>query len=790
VLNADGRVHGGRGDDNITVSTGGGAVLEFSIGDGMDRLAAVRRDGPSEQGAPAPKNVVRLAAGFDPEQVSLYKVGPRSFVLSFNATGDGIRFDADVDASGAIVVGSQPFDEVRLSNGALLSWQDIVSRGITTLPVATEGDDVVQLTPIGDVFNGLGGNDFIEGLTGDDALYGGSGSDTLIGGAGNDTLYAGTGSDSLVGGAGDDYLYGGSDFGRLHMEGGEGSDHYFFMFGVGVNMGGMGFAVDDSPISNDTYHVLDTGSVGGPYKETLKISDAGGSDDRLALDSTMVTPANTTVRSTGTGFRLTSWDLVVDIENAIDSAGDTGIGSIESVVFRNGTVWTAGQLRMLSQQTSSGNDSVMGFGGNDTLDGGAGDDTLDGFGGNDLLLGGAGYDYIRGGEGDDTLAAGAGGGVLAGGSGNDTYLLLPGDGSVRIGSSYRGEAGDEGFDILKVGANASDVNVSLIRNSGAGDDFIQVGLKDGSAIATFGVLGTSPGTLDTVEQIVFADGVVLDTAQFVRNGVAIPTDGDDTIDLTSLDDSVEGGAGNDELNGRGGNDTLRGGAGNDALHGGSGDNLLDGGAGDDYYYVDGGGTNTVLLYAGSGNDTIFHFNVGANTSVLVSDGSGVPDFHLRWSDAGYQSGYDRDGNNWYASSGGATLNLSVGASGNNNLSVFVSSPYNYTSSVLKEVRFQDGDSLNWAALNAIVNAPTAGNDLLVDGFSADSLSGGAGDDTLWGLGGDNVLEGGDGNDFLYGGDGYDVLIGGAGEDVLTTYGGSKRGLTALWQGGGVVSKIA
>jgi Ca2+-binding RTX toxin-like protein len=72
----------------------------------------------------------------------------------------------------------------------------------------------------------------------------------------------------------------------------------------------------------------------------------------------------------------------------------------------------------------SGNDSIDGGWGKDTLNGGSGNDDLFGNDGNDSLIGGSGKDDLRGGDGNDTLIGGSGVDRLDGGNGKDTIVYL------------------------------------------------------------------------------------------------------------------------------------------------------------------------------------------------------------------------------------------------------------------------------------------------------------------------------------------------------------------------------
>ena len=57
---------------------------------------------------------------------------------------------------------------------------------------------------------------------------------------------------------------------------------------------------------------------------------------------------------------------------------------------------------------ADGNDTLQGHKGNDQLDGGKGNDSLDGGDGNDVLKGGDGNDYFDGGDDNDTIIGGKG----------------------------------------------------------------------------------------------------------------------------------------------------------------------------------------------------------------------------------------------------------------------------------------------------------------------------------------------------------------------------------------------
>ena len=68
----------------------------------------------------------------------------------------------------------------------------------------------------------------------------------------------------------------------------------------------------------------------------------------------------------------------------------------------------------------SGNDWILGWDGNDSLNGGPGNDWLEGEFGNDTLLGAGGSDWLDGGSGADSVNGGSGNDAIDGEAGADT----------------------------------------------------------------------------------------------------------------------------------------------------------------------------------------------------------------------------------------------------------------------------------------------------------------------------------------------------------------------------------
>jgi Ca2+-binding RTX toxin-like protein len=165
-----------------------------------------------------------------------------------------------------------------------------------------------------------------------------------------------------------------------------------------------------------------------------------------------------------------------------------------------------------------------------------GDDTLIGSGLGDRMDGGAGLDVLRGGSGNDVLEGGLGGGQVFGGGGRDT-IFGAGSGSWRIDADALVRL-DPPEETTFSGIERAEVV------GGGGDDVVRSGSFTGPVKVNGG-------------------------------------DGDDLISTGGGPDHLIGGGGNDDLASGGGNDLLEGKAGNDVLRAGAGNDQMRGGPGDD-----------------------------------------------------------------------------------------------------------------------------------------------------------------------------------------------------------------
>jgi Ca2+-binding RTX toxin-like protein len=254
----------------------------------------------------------------------------------------------------------------------------------------------------------------------------------------------------------------------------------------------------------------------------------------------------------------------------------TGV-SVSASAFYNwaltGQTFTALSAIFAGADTITGtqfDDYLLGFGGNDIIDGGLGADTMNGGTGDDtyfvdnpgdrIIEGGGfdtavmGYNFSAGylatfierfvfgsgvldGEGSnfsDILEGNALGNVILGLAGNDTLLGLGGDDFLRGGEGDDIIDGGAGFDT----ASYSDSTVGVTVNLG---------------LSTYQITGFGADWLISIEQL---------------NG-------------SNFADRLTGSSGADTLLGLSGDDILMGMAGNDVLNGGAGSDTLDGGTGID-----------------------------------------------------------------------------------------------------------------------------------------------------------------------------------------------------------------
>jgi hypothetical protein len=270
---------------------------------------------------------------------------------------------------------------------------------------------------------------------------------------------------------------------------------------------------NNSPVVTATGKISTSGGVVGMVDPGFGITDCAYA--ALAGPQPASTPC-----TTGT------WQILPD-----NSANHFGLDNI--TIFQDQTSAVAGVYPNPAVPTTlvggGGDDSIQGGPGNDKLVGGLGGDLLLGGAGDDIIIGGPGEDLLQGGPGNDVINAGENqlGDIADGGSGSDWIT----SGNSQGIDTFDGEAGN---DFIQGG-----VGSDLILNGGEGSDWVEGGAD--------------------------IDGVTGDNALNGGGGTTI----------YGGDDVLNGGAGNDVLSGDGGDDILLAGDGFDGLAGGTGFNWVD-----------------------------------------------------------------------------------------------------------------------------------------------------------------------------------------------------------------------
>jgi Ca2+-binding RTX toxin-like protein len=533
-----------------------------------------------------------------------------------------------------------------------------------------------------------------------------------------------------------------------------------------------------------------TFSTAGSASDTM-IGGAG--NDTYGINSVFDVVIET---ATGGNDTLRSPGIVTDLRVS-------KFANFENLVYTHATVATtlhgdAGGNRL--ESLSSGNDTLYGWAGDDSLIGGAGNDSLVGAEGDDSLVGGVGNDSLLGGEGDDWLVGDTGIDTLIGGNGDDVYkvdtsdvvteLVNGGEDSLigtktslaltpaienlfytgTTGASLVGNAlnntigGGIGADSISTGdghdwlygGNSAGIDYSLVA---LGGDLPTV-VSDQATDTLIGGLGNDhylvDDALDVVVESVGAGDDVLES--FIDNSLN-QAQYANVENLVLLRNTAfqpwfgEGNAGANVIVGSSDENYLAGGAGNDTLAGTPLDSYYSYSSSQITDVLDGGDGNDVLLSArdsyyssygsillgGAGND-FFVVDNPDNTEVYDSLGTDTV-YLLRSGNLQTSQGIER-----IVLSGGGTL-----------------AEYNQALAAWNAVLgVTDNDPITALSDTSAVNA--TGND------EANTIVGNTYSNNLAGLAGNDTIYGNDGNDTLDGGDGNDSLIGGLGDDtyVLAT----------------------
>jgi Ca2+-binding RTX toxin-like protein len=722
------------------------------------------------------------------------------------------------------------------ANGSRVRF-DRVSPGPFTLDIGTTENFVLNMNGGDDVFtagNGLAGliNLTVDGGAGNDTITGGDGNDTLLGGDGNDLIVGGRGSDTARLGAGDDEFVWNPGDGSDVVDGEDGFDTLEF--------NGANIAENMSISANGNRALLtrDVGTVSMDLgtMERIQIAALGGADNFVINDL-----GKTDVQQVAIDLSATAGSGIGD--GAADSVtvNGTSAGNQITVAGAGGSVTVTGlSAQVTLTGTEGANDSLVvnTLGGSDTInaaalaagqikltiDGGSGNDTILGSAGDDTLFGGDGNDFVGGNQGSDSAFLGAG---------NDTFEWDPGDGSDIV-------EGQDGTDTLlfnganiaeKIDISANGNRIRLTRDVGnvtmdlGGIEHIQLNMLGGADTITVNDLsgtdvnqvgidlsnparsGTGDGAADSVivngtagnDQInVVSSGasvvvkglaakVTIDGAEGANDSLTINgLAGDDVIDASRLN----AGQINLTINGGAGNDTITGSRGNDLVNGGTGNDVALLGAGDDaFVWNPGDGSDTVEGQAGADTLQFNGANIGENFDIsangsrvrlfrdignVTMDVNGTETINLRT-----LGGADTVTVNDLTGTDVSNVNIDLAGTAGGGDGAADTVIINGTSG---------SDAITVSSSNGVVTVHGLGADITISNFDATDdkliINGLGGDDAIVASGleaGISLTEnGGDGNDVLVGGAGNDILHGDAGDDVLI--GGP--GLDVLDQGTG------
>jgi Ca2+-binding RTX toxin-like protein len=440
----------------------------------------------------------------------------------------------------------------RLAAVVLLSLALTTARGAAQIAAVTcfGADATIVGTERNDALFGTAGSDVIATLGGDDTVVALGGADRICTGAGNDGVLGGAGDDSIDQGEGNDGVFYFDAAGAVQVNlqtgvvtGAAGRDTL-----VGIeNANGSDF--NDVLVGNDEINILS----GGPGADRL---DGGAHSDGLVGDQGDDTLIGRPGDGDAAGFAGVDVGVQADLQTGVATGqGRDTLTNIESLI---------GSSRADRLSGNTGFNFLLGFGGNDALDGragfdvadfvtapvaaslasrraqGEGDDTLANFeglagsAGNDRLIGDGRQNFLEGRQGDDSISGGGGPDVIFGKEGSDALDGGAGDDKL---------FGGPGNDALNGGAGVAD-SVSYVDSpAGVGASLATHAASGGEGSDRFiGVEGLAGSA--------FADALVGDS----KPNQLFGNEGDDTIST---------GAGSDFAGGGVGADTIQAGAGRD-----------------------------------------------------------------------------------------------------------------------------------------------------------------------------------------------------------------------------------
>ncbi len=414
------------------------------------------------------------------------------------------------------------------------------------------------------------------------------------------------------------------------------------------------------------------------------------------------------------------------------------------------------------------NDTLIGNGQANWLDGRSGDDTLTGNDGDDTLEGRDGNDIMSGGNGNDTVTYNSfdifngvtvslalGGAQDTIGAGVDTITGVENVVGTEWSDTLTGNAeantleGREGNDTLNGGGGSDTLNGGFDADAmagGQGDDLYFVD-HAGDTVTE----GASAGTDQVISSVTFTLTANIENLA-LGGGSAI---------------TGYGNALGNVITGNGAANTLYGFDGNDLLNGSGGADSMFGGNGDDQYFVDNANDITSEVSALGGTDIVFS-TVNRNLTAHIENltlmgggaitGAGNALSNTITGNGAANTLYGFDGNDTL--NGGAGADTLFGAAGNDiyvvdNVNDITVEGLSGAAGGIDTVQSSIDRNLNANFENlTLTGTAQFGYGNVLD----NTLTGNASSNSLYGFDGSDTLDGGAGADNMYGGNGHDIYI--------------------------------
>ncbi|MBC1269455.1 putative Ig domain-containing protein, partial [Trichormus variabilis FSR] len=596
-------LNGGIGNDSLKGGSGQNTYI-FGRGYGIDTIT---------QNNNADKDIISFKAGISPSDITFWRRSnndseKNNLYLAIKNTHDRLII------TDQLVNNAYGIDQFTFADGTIWTRENIQA----WLLQSTTGDDYLV---------GYQSNDTLDGGAGNDLLNGGAGNNTYVFGRGYgiDTIAenSNTGTDTLSFKAGINpsditfwrksssypesdnlYLAIKNTHDQIIIEdqfrsGPYGIDQFVFANGTiwtreNIQTWLLQSTTDDDYLlgyqSNDT---LDGGAgndlLNGGYGNNTYVFGRGYGIDTIVENyntgtdtlsfKTGINPSDITFWRKSNSYPESD-NLYLAIKNThdqiiIEDQFRSGPYGIDQFVFANGTIWTRENIQTWLLQSTTGDDYLLGYQSNDTLDGGAGND------------------------------------LLNGGYGNNTYIFGRGYAVDTIVENYNTGTDTVSF---KAGISKSDVVFWRKSNSSTEQDNLYLAIKNtNDRLIIEDQFRSGPYGID---QFIFADGTTITRSEI--NSMSLPNN-------LPEDNLVTGDANANTLENATGNDTLAGGIGNDTYifkQGYGQDIIQEGYSGLNSYYdtvkFGAGLTTNTMEIVRQGDDLIFKVK-GSSDRLTIKD---------------------------------------------------------------------------------------------------------------------------------------------------------------------------